>query len=512
MIRRVPIHPVAFAAAPIVFLWGQNVGEVVPQQVAGPVWLSITTGLALFGLLTAALRSVRRGALLASGLAFLYFSYGHVRAGTGASTNTLLFVWGLLTVVLVVLAVRLGDSLGEATKAANVAGIALLAVAALPLATLIGSDAAAAEPGETGTLPPLPAAEERPDRDIWYIVPDRYGSERNLREHYGFDNSDFIAYLESKGFTVVDDALTNYPKTAHALAASLNMSYLDHLADNRGDDWGPVYAMFREHRLGEFLTRHGYRYTHIGSWWTPTSTSDHADVTLRFGQLSEFASVLRGTTILPDLRRTLTPEEEEFEDTPDEFRLRQRDHTAFGLDAMERLAARRDSRPDFVLAHLTLPHGPNVFRADGTYVTGAEDRLRTKEEGYLEQVQYANRRFREILDLLLDRPQDEMPIVVLQADEGVNPPRLEADIPGFVWPKATTAELEQKFEVISALLLPGVDAAIPEGMTSVNTFRFLLDTYFGTDLGLLPDRAFVFHNERDMYHFTDVTDRLRPAR
>lgn len=512
MTRRVPLHPLLFAAAPIVFLWGRNVSEVVSDQVTGPLSTSVAVGLALFGLFAIALRSWRRGAVLASGLLFLFFSYGHVRELTGASATPLLLVWTLLAIAAVVLAVRLGQGLGEVTQAANVAGLALLLVAALPLVSLIGRDAAAAGPGETGSLPPLPRAEQSPGRDIWYIVPDRFASEANLREHYGFDNSHFTAYLESKGFTVLDDAVTNYAKTAHALASSMNMTYLDHLAGNPGGDWGPVYGMFREHRLGEFLTRHGYRYTHVGAWWTPTATSEHAHVTMRLGKLSEFESVLRGTTILPDLRRTLSPEEEEVESTPDEHRLRQRDHVLFQLDALEQLAARRDRRPDFVFAHLTLPHGPNVFRPDGTYVTAEKDRLRTKNEGYLEQVEYANRRFMEIIDRLLDVPEEERPIVVLQSDEGENFARLDANIRGFVWPEASTAELEQKFQVLDAILLPDADVQIPEGMTPVNTFRLILDTYFGTDLGLLPDRAYVFRSERDLYNFTDVTARLRPAR
>ena len=43
----------------------------------------------------------------------------------------------------------------------------------------------------------------------------------------------------------------------------------------------------------------------------------------------------------------------------------------------------------------------------------------------------------------------------------------------------------------------------------MNTFRLILARYFGADLALLPDRAYVFRSNQRPYEFHDVTDRLR---
>ena len=47
--------------------------------------------------------------------------------------------------------------------------------------------------------------------DIYYIVLDRYASQSVLTTQYGFDNSDFIGYLRSEGFSVDPNAHQNYP-------------------------------------------------------------------------------------------------------------------------------------------------------------------------------------------------------------------------------------------------------------------------------------------------------------
>ena len=44
----------------------------------------------------------------------------------------------------------------------------------------------------------------------------------------------------------------------------------------------------------------------------------------------------------------------------------------------------------------------------------------------------------------------------------------------------------------------------------MNTFRVILDSYFGADLPLLPDRTFIYTDYDHPYRFEDVTDKLRP--
>ena len=79
--------------------------------------------------------------------------------------------------------------------------------------------------------------------------------------------------------------------------------------------------------------------------------------------------------------------------------------------------------------------------------------------------------------------------------------------------RATAEEFEEKFGILSAYHLPGVDpeaAGLYPDITPVNSFRVVFDTYFGADLGLLPDLVFAHVSQQDFYEFFDVTELLRP--
>jgi hypothetical protein len=45
-------------------------------------------------------------------------------------------------------------------------------------------------------------------------------------------------------------------------------------------------------------------------------------------------------------------------------------------------------------------------------------------------------------------------------------------------------------------------------MTPVNTFRIIFDQYFGTNLGRLPDRVFMFENAVRPLAFIEITQQV----
>jgi Sulfatase len=316
-------------------------------------------------------------------------------------------------------------------------------------------------------------------RDIVYVVLDRYGGPVTLAERFGFDNGAFLDSLEDRGFYVADASLCPYQKTAHSLAASLNMTYLDDLLDPRSldpADWGPVYGLIRDFRVARFLQDRGYEYAHVGSWWDPTAQNPAADVNVAFG--TEFYADRRGI----------------YRATPDQF------------DAVVE-SARRPG-PTFVFAHINLPHPPYVFDRRGGYVSVDREVSRGRDRSYVEQVRYTNVLVGRMVDRLLAVPEERRPVVVLQADEGPHPLAYEFD-PLFDWWEATDAELREKFFILNAYFLPGVDAELSAGVSPVNTFRIIFREYFRADLPLLPDRSFTFRDEQHLYRYREVTDRIR---
>ncbi len=70
------------------------------------------------------------------------------------------------------------------------------------------------------------------------------------------------------------------------------------------------------------------------------------------------------------------------------------------------------------------------------------------------------------------------------------------------------SNLEERMSILNAYYFPDQDySKFYPDISPVNTFRVILDQYFGTDLGLLEDRSY-FSLMETPYDFIDVTEEL----
>jgi hypothetical protein len=504
-VRRRPrpvLHPFLFAIFPIALLVAHNTtDDIALWDVLQPLLLALGVTAAIFALLWIAFRDPHTAGFLTSGLALLFFSFGHVNRALdpnsiGRSKEGLFWAYVLTAVFLLLLAIRFRHRFARLTPGLNLIAGVLVVMNLVPIA-IAGPHSGAGAVGSDVrlTVPAHP-------RDVYYLIFDRYADEVTLRDRYHYDNTPFLSSLGDRGFDVVADAVANYPRTAHSLASSLNMSFLDGLVRQQGadsDDWGPIYAGLEDFRVARALTSIGYTYDHIGSWWEPTNEDPSADRNYVLGQ-GEFAQTFVDSTIWPTLSGTVHLSEQA--DAP----LTQYRRVAYQFEALNEIAA--DPRPTFTFAHLTLPHPPYVFDAEGHYVI-PEQFGGGSDAAYLEQLEYTNDRILQMVDSLLSGPDASDPILVIQSDEGPHPYRLDADEDSFEWPEATDAELGEKFRILDAVYLPGAGADADLGsVTPVNTFRIIFDRYFGADLPLLPDRSWVYQDTGHPYRFTEITGRL----
>jgi hypothetical protein len=176
----------------------------------------------------------------------------------------------------------------------------------------------------------------------------------------------------------------------------------------------------------------------------------------------------------------------------------------FGFEALA--AVRDEPGPKFVFAHILVPHPPIVVARDGSFV--GPDEARTKGRHLRDQLAWANGRLRAWIEGLRSLPEDQRPIVILQADEGPYPETYSRNRMSFDWSAATPEEIESKFGILNAWYLPdGTDPGLYDAMTSVNTFPVLFSGYYGLPAAKLEDRSYTSPAKRP-YEFTDVTERL----
>lgn len=521
-VRRVAgfvLHPVLFAAYPVLFLFSQNLREQVTiDPLLVPLALATAGAAALLAVLRLAFRNWHPAGLLASAAVGLFFAYGHVWNLTGEALEDqryLLIMWIALLSAALAASVRLGRHVSRATPALNVMAGALVLFNLFPIVgyqarEVWGSSRPVSQAPPSGASAPLTFG----GRDVYYLIFDRYGSERTLREEFQFDNGPFLDELRSRGFYIAEDSTANYLKTALSLASSMNLEYLDIEAlEARAaspDDWQPFYEMVRNrHEVDRFLHERGYRFINVGTLWPPTQRNTAADENYFYSGLPEFTVELLGTTLWRAFGEVEPSTVEGAADDPPFFRA-QYQHTSFQLDRLHRVSELRG--PKFVFAHVLLPHWPYIFDREGNYIARPQQRERGEVTGYVGQVEYANAFILDFVDRVLAVPEDERPIVLIQADEGPPPLSFTENERGFQWLEATQAEIDMKFQILNAYYLPGVDpevAGLYPDITPVNSFRVVFNTYFGTDYPLLDDRNWVFVDQAHLYDVADVTDRVR---
>ncbi len=510
------VHPILFGVAPVLSLYSQNWRLVPPVELL----LAISSSLVLLTLAWLVAHLVYRNAMK-SGLAtsafllsfyfygFLYQRlFGPEAVADSRGRHALLLSLFLVTVLAVGRGiVRVSSELGRVTQILNVVAVVTVA---LPLATsAVGVTAhvlAARRPPEENME--IGAGKRFPD--IYYIVPDAYARSDVLRQVFHHDNREFLDSLTSKGFHVDHASHSNYNQTYLSLASSLNFSYLQdieplsQLNGSRAVSRIPLRMLIHRSRVVESLKKLGYAFVTFPSGYHATGF-ENADIVIENRWTpSEFQDGLIAMTPIPGLLALLVGK-----DQYDWHRQR----VLNILDNLDRVAGEL-SQPVFVFAHIFSPHPPFVFddqggasRASRPFTTddGSHFFLRhggTEEEyveGYSNQVAFLNRRLEDAIDRIL-RKSSAPPIIIVQSDHGS----------GFRMHHESLekTDLQERFPILNAYYLPGYDdQQLPEGRSPVNTFRMVLNHYFGTELEYLEDRSY-FAAWSTPYVYVDVTDQV----
>jgi hypothetical protein len=447
-------------------------------------------------------RNAKVVGVVASAWLLLFFSYGRVASGlAGASigrTRYLLPAWALLGLAALVTAYVFRSRLAGVTKALNLVVAVLVAMNLVPIALYRPpANSPASLTGPLGKVLSAAKSAKLGLPDIYYIVPEDYGDERTLREIAGVDTRPFLRYLEKQGFYVARDSMANYQNTPMAMAAALNLQYLPTLLGDDAKSYAAAARMLRGFAVSKFLQGLGYRYVHIGHWWTPTRTDSSADIDVKPGSLSEFSSILYDTTILPTLSRKLNVEQAILDPRRGRYELT--------LQELKDIVQTTKLRgPKFVFAHLGIPHLPALFDRNGRFVTADESITKRSPKYFADQVSYTTKRLQSLVGQILQGTHRKA-IIILQTDEGPDLLLQRTAIrEGRFQSRRFRPALLAKYRILNAFFLPGIpyDRLYPS-ITLVNTFRLVFDLYFKTGLGLLPDQTWALR--RDPKEFVNIT-------
>ncbi|PKN94479.1 MAG: hypothetical protein CVU44_05175 [Chloroflexi bacterium HGW-Chloroflexi-6] len=351
--------------------------------------------------------------------------------------------------------------------------------------------------------------------DIYYIILDGYGQAEMLSNVYGYDNSEFIRFLQSKGFYIAEQARSNYFQTPISLASSLNMSYLDfapELAGKKTFNRLPLYELLNNNHSLNLLHKTGYTSitTETGYNFTEISSSDYAFSPFH-NNLNDFESFYVSTSALSVFIETSNPISEAiFSLMPPAGYRAYGERMVFSLQKLEDIAQMTDKSPKFVFIHVAGPHPPFVFDSKGNPIAidkpflsgdgiGFAASTADYQRDYIEQLKYINILAQNAIEDILTH-STQPPIIILQGDHGpaslLNRDNLEASC------------LYERASILNAYYFPdsNYDLLYPS-ITPVNSFRVLFNQFFGQDMPLLTDETYFSPNSYP-YQFTNITSQI----
>lgn len=388
----------------------------------------------------------------------------------------------------------------------NIATLIVFLVTLLPLAVQqVGLERHRAR--AAGSLGQLDGRASEASPDVWHILLDRYAAVDTLRERYQFDNRPFIAALRERGFTVQDRAYSNYQRTSHSLASTLNGSLLDPMGAERAaspSDWVPIYRAIRKNAAMQVFNGNGYRTVFAGSWWEPTRFSHTARESIAIRAIPQLARLMLDSSAIGFWTKSLQAPY-----------LDSRADQCFR--ANEKFRRLRDLATDparkHVFAHFLVPHPPFVLNPDGSCKSLDAARHASRTENYLDQVRFANRETLRLIDAILAGPRPA--VIVLHSDEGPWPEPYVGDEHGLgtdpvavPWAKLTDGQMQEKMGILLAVRDPSGRPPATMPASPVQIYPAILKDHFRSARPLPRSGHYVFESDAALYQFHDISAQL----
>lgn len=483
-----PLFLFFIALYPGLSLLAYNIREVEWPVVLRPLLATFALALVIFGGLYLFLRDRNKAALLAFAAFLMLFSYGHIldyllnSALVGKPNRFLTLTFALIFIGLAFWLFRTKKDLHDAVSAVNFLSIVLVGFSLWNITAYELTPEPAPVYADTVNLT-LP---ENPP-DIYYIILDGY-SRADVLAEMGYDNTDFIQFLQTNGFYVAECSRSNYRKTVLSIPSALNMDYLYDFIPNEGfadKNLTPIINSLKDNRVRLALKKLGY--TDISfdmgfkwaTWWdadlylpkfnrymTYFESSTLTPFEMMYLQTSFFGTLMNRNLVNVD------PESNFFASDKGHY-----DRVNYILDELPALAPYPS--PKLVYAHIIVPHSPYIFLPDGAYDPSngqtflpGDETITEDFRGYIHNVQFINTRIKIVIQNILQNSSTP-PIIIVQADHSLV---LDFD--------------DRRFNILNAYYLPDgkADALYPT-ITPVNSFRLIFNQYFNANLPLLDDKS-----------------------
>jgi hypothetical protein len=513
------IHPPLLAVYPVLALFAWNAAEVPLSTLFKFVAIAVASSAVVWFAVNLIVNDGRKAGLITSLFVVVFFTFDQAMALTQSLFNDYSRYWIKSDAPVDPAWVLLGEALiflvlasWIAAKLKTVKGLTVflngfsLLLVVIPLAQVIAVKAPTVGRSPRQATPfPLPnRPEERVLPDIYYIILDGYARPDIMKKLFDFDAEPFLDHLDKKGFYLASQSTANYCQTPLCLSCSLNGTYLDDLVRGLGNDQTELTDLIGKNNVLATLKPLGYEFVTFATGFDPT---EHPEADLYLSP-HPFATGFARMLIDQSPLRMVWPGHRGSKPST-----LARERITYVLEHLADVA--RNPRPTFTLAHMLCPHPPFLFGEDGEDVgqrylrydlSGggrANGRFEFPDEfrqGYRAQAAFVTREIEKTIDRIL-ATSPEPPIIIVQSDHGSE---LYLDRRSI-----DNSDVTERMTILNAYYFPdGRYDELYQTISPVNSFRVVLNTFFGAGLELLPDKSY-FSTWPDPYNFVDVTAKVR---
>ncbi|MES2779994.1 MAG: sulfatase-like hydrolase/transferase [Bacteroidota bacterium] len=326
-----------------------------------------------------------------------------------------------------------------------------------------------------------PAKEEYTQQkpDVYFIVFDEYASSQALKQNFDFDNDELDTFLRGRGFYIADKAKSNYAVTAFSIASTFNMNYFkDWNALMYPNDFPAVCAAMKNNTLFRFFKKEGYSIYNYSIFNFEEAPSLYVDIERDLGMSAMLSYALTERVDFKLLINKL-------------FKLKPYQQMGIidVLHNVEEDKKNNTTAPKFFYIHILLPHSPFIFNKDGSLksvfgMTSKQEMMGT--DSYLDQLVYTNKIIKKFILRLQETKKKQ--IIIVEGDHGF---RNAQTYKGKKIPKTYYTQGEYFKNLNAFYFYDQKYEALYDSISPVNTFRVVLNNYFGQQIPLLKDSSFV---------------------
>lgn len=490
------LFPFHFLLVPVLFIWHtcNEYFGLIPVSYWSSYFLYYT-GLALFFFLLGKIlfKKKDKAGVWASALLIIFFFWGSVHdfLNTHLSSffSSYTFLLSLTFILLFLLTARLRRKHSTIQKTNSFLNILLIALLLIEGATTLVK--AITKEGKKKNLTyyntplqtPLFSEPDSLKPDIFYIIFDEYASSLSLKNYLNYDNSKFDSLLIKNGFYIATGSKSNYNSTPFSIASTFSLDYFNLPLEEKKlfpKELLEAQLTIKQAVFPALLKNHGYSIKNYGlcdingqtSPEEPLFNPDIRDILHKetfWGRIKDdiiwHIPIRLPSLILPDKEMIKRKN----------FLRRNRNNYKNLLNDL----TIQTKQPKFVFGHILMPHGRYYLNKKGEErnVTLSDDNPDIKDSLYLDQLIYTNT-WIESLVSAVNREFSRPRVVIIQGDHG------RRDI----IPYHPVLKREKQFMNLNCFYFSDKNyAGLYDSISSVNTFRVLLNKYFHSGIPLLKD-------------------------